>query len=202
MQKEGNTGTLQMHQHTQDTVRQPQEQGPQKQPNRHHLPLQMLPNKLPQCLHRRIRQITGRKSQRTFQGPIPYPPTQHHHRTPNGPRTVQHCQQPVQDHQGSHVHTCSGPNPQQEPMKVPATARMGPPSNGISHPAVQAFQSSNYTHPHLINSLLVSSHPPAAHTGRGTYFHSKYTFGHTSPLTPLNTPQIPNLHPPTAAPSW
>ena len=30
----------------------------------------------------------------------------------------------------------SGPNPQQEPREVPATAHMGPPSIGISHPAV------------------------------------------------------------------
>ena len=34
MQKQGYTGTLQMHQHTKDTFRQPQGQGPQKQSNR------------------------------------------------------------------------------------------------------------------------------------------------------------------------
>ena len=62
MQKEGNSGTLQGHQHTQDIVRQPQGQEPQKQPNRDHLPLQMSSNNLPQCLHRRIRQITGKKN--------------------------------------------------------------------------------------------------------------------------------------------
>ena len=69
MQKERNTGTLQRHQHTKDIVRQPQRQGPQKQSNRHHLPYK--PNKLPQCLHRRVRQITRWKSQGTFQGPLP-----------------------------------------------------------------------------------------------------------------------------------
>ena len=124
----------------------------------HHLPLPMPPNKLPQCLHRGIRQITGRKSQGTFQGSLPHPPTQHHHRTPSGPRTVQHCpqrcQQPVHDHQGCPVHTCAGPNPQKEPRKVPPTAHMGPPSNGISVPAVQAFQPSNYTYPPPISPLL------------------------------------------------
>ena len=63
LQKERNTGTLQGHQYTQKYVRQPQRQGPKKnQPNRHHLPLQESPNKLPQCLHRRIRQITRRNS--------------------------------------------------------------------------------------------------------------------------------------------
>ena len=51
-----------------------------KQPNRHDLPLQVPPNKLYQCLHRRIRQITGRKGQGTPQGPLPI----HLHSTTTG----------------------------------------------------------------------------------------------------------------------
>ena len=39
-------------QHIKDSTRKPQEQGPQKQQNRNHIPLPMPPNKLPQCLHR------------------------------------------------------------------------------------------------------------------------------------------------------
>ena len=58
----------------------PKDKDPQKQSNRHHLPLQVPPNKLPQCLHRRIRQITGRKGQGTSQGPLPI----HLHSTTTG----------------------------------------------------------------------------------------------------------------------
>ena len=71
MQKERNTGTFQRHQHTKDTVRQPQGQGSQKQPNRDHLPLPMPPNKLCQCLHRRVRQITGERVKEHFKAPSP-----------------------------------------------------------------------------------------------------------------------------------
>ena len=51
------------------------------------------------------------------------------------------------DHQGSYVHLCAGPNPQQEPWEVPATSHMGPPPSGITYLTVQAFQPSNYNHP-------------------------------------------------------
>ena len=71
MQKQGNTSTLQKHQHPWDTFRKPQGPVPQKQSNSDHLPLQVPPNKLPQCIYRRIRQILGRKGQGTFQSPLP-----------------------------------------------------------------------------------------------------------------------------------
>ena len=124
--------------------RQPQGQGPQKQSNRHHIPLQVSPNKLPQCIHRRVSQILWRKGQGTFQSPLPHPLTQHHHRTSYGPRTVQYStqgsQQPFQDHQGGHVHPHSGPYPQQKPRKVPASTHMGQSSAGISYTTVQAIK--------------------------------------------------------------
>ena len=68
----------------------PKDKDPQKQSNRHHLPLQVPPNKLPQCIYRRISQILGRKGQGTFQSPLPHPPTQYHFRTSYRHRTVQH----------------------------------------------------------------------------------------------------------------
>ena len=66
----------------------------------------------------------------------------------------------------------SGPNPQQEPGKVPASTHMGPPSTYISDPAAQAFQ-------HLLPPYLkpptgspLPSHCPSskgAHTFLGKY---------------------------------
>ena len=84
----------------------------------------------------------------------PHPLTQHHHRTSYGPRTVQYStqgsQQPFQDHQGGHVHLCSGLYPQQKPGRVPASAHMGQSSAGISYTTVQAIQPSS-PHPTHLN---------------------------------------------------
>ena len=55
VQKERNPSTFQGHQHTKDSTRKRQGQGPKKQSNWYHLSLPMSPYKLPQCLHRRIR---------------------------------------------------------------------------------------------------------------------------------------------------
>ena len=50
----------------------------------------------------------GERVKEHFKAPSPHPPTQHHHRTPTRPRTVQHCpqrgQQPVS---GSSRKPCS-----------------------------------------------------------------------------------------------
>ena len=79
------------------------------------------------------------------------------------PDPVQHSpqrgQQSFQNHQGSHVHPCAGPHPQQEPGQVPAAAHMGPPPPGITHLTMQAFKPSNCTLSHL-TPLLV---PPSLH---------------------------------------
>ena len=55
VQKERNPSTFQGHQHTKDSTRKLQRQGPQKQSNWYHLSLPMPSHKLPQCLCRRIR---------------------------------------------------------------------------------------------------------------------------------------------------
>ena len=90
----------------------------------------------------------GERVKEHFKAPSPIHLHRYHHRTSNGPWTVQHSpqrgQQPVQDHQGGHVYLGTGSNTQQEPREVPTTSHLGPPSNGITNPAVQAFQHSNY----------------------------------------------------------
>ena len=59
---------------------------------------------------------------------------------------------------------CTGPHPQQELGKVPATAHMGPSPPGISSPAMQANQHSNQPTHHYITpptgSPQPSSHSP------------------------------------------
>ena len=95
--------------------------------------------------------------------------------------SAQENQQPFLDHQRNHVHTCSGPNPQQKPGKVPTPTHMGPSSTCISYTAVQAFQPSSTPpppkpptgssphHPPLsLVTILVP--PPTVHLGGGTYF--------------------------------
>ena len=56
----------------------------------------------------------GERVKEHFKAPSPIP-SQDHHRTPNGSRTIQQSaqrgQQSFQDHQGSHVHLHAGPNP-------------------------------------------------------------------------------------------
>ena len=56
MQKERNPGSFQRHQHPQNSIRKPQGQGPKNKSNRDYIPLPMPPHKLPQCIHRRVRQ--------------------------------------------------------------------------------------------------------------------------------------------------
>ena len=70
--------------HSQDSIRKSQGQGPLNKPKRDYIPLLMPPHKLPQCIHRRVRQIFRRQSKRTFQSPSSI----HHHMTPHGPQPV------------------------------------------------------------------------------------------------------------------
>ena len=154
----------------------------------------MSPNKLPQCIHRRVGQILGRKGQGTLKSSFPNPLTQHHHMTSYGPRTVQYStqgsQQPFQDHQGGHVHPCSGPYPQQKPGEVPASAHMGQSSAGISYTTVQAIQpSSPPTQPLKPPTGSPTIPPPADHIGRGT--HTFLVSIHARSNTTPNTPKHP-----------
>ena len=123
--------------------------------------------------------------------PPPHPPSQHHHRTPNGSRTIQHSSQrgqpPFQDHQGGHVHLHAGPNPQQEPWEIPATSHMGPPPSGVTNltsASLPAFQLHPPPNPLPLLVPKPSSHCP--YCGGGTYFMV------STPVCPQYTPYIPN----------
>ena len=71
----------------------------------------------------------GERVKEHFKAPSAIHLSHHHHRTPNGSRTIQESpqrgQQPFQDHLGSHVHLCAGPNPQQEPWEIPTVTCLG-----------------------------------------------------------------------------
>ena len=88
---------------------------------------------------------------------------------------VHRGQQPFQDHQESYVHLHAGPKPQQEPWEVPATSHMGPPPSGITHPSVQAFRPSNYTHFHLTPHPPTGP-PPLTHSSHSPYWQGAHTF--------------------------
>ena len=113
MQKESYPGTFQEHQHPQDSPRKLQGQGPQKQSNRDYLSLPVPPHKLHQCIYCESGRSLGDRVKEHFKAP--HTPPQCHHRTPHGLQPVQHStqggQQPLQEHQGGHVHMCTGPHP-------------------------------------------------------------------------------------------
>ena len=80
MQGQRNTSTLQGHQHSQDTVRQPKRQKLQSKQNWDHVPLQMPTHELPRSKYRGIREGSRWQSQRTSQGTFPI----HQHSTTTG----------------------------------------------------------------------------------------------------------------------
>ena len=105
---------------------------------------------------------------------------------------------------------CSGPHPQQEPGKVPATAHMGPPPPGISNPAVQANQHSNQPNhyyltpptgsPNLLPFSNTSPSPTAHHGGGCTIFFYFFTYGKYMCIP--NAPLSLSTTSPTPVPSW
>ena len=156
----------------------------------------MPPNKLPQCIHRRIGQITRWQSGRNISRHLPqshlYCTTTGH---PMDPEQFNIVHKEVnsfsRDHQGDHVHPCPGPNPQQKLGKVPTAAYMGPSTTGIIYSAAQAFQAPP-SHPP--KHPLPEQVPPTTHTGA-------YTFLCKYPMLRSNTtPNSPyKLHPYTSA---
>ena len=93
----------------------------------------------------------------------------------------------MQDHQGGHVHMCSGPPLKQELGKVPTPAHMGSPITSITNTTMQASQPTIQHHFQLTSPLLVppstfsTAHylPPSANTTAGgapiLFPYGKYT---------------------------
>ena len=133
----------------------------------------MPPNKLPQCLHRGVRQITWRKGQRTFQG-IPHPSTQQHQRTPMDPEQFSIVHKEVNNHSRTQPSTGTWGNTN--------TCTYGTTCYKHLYTAVQAIQPSSAPHPYR-NHPLMAPHilqwplnvPPTVYLGGGTHFLSTYT---------------------------
>ena len=117
------------------------------------------------------------KELRNISRPPPHPPSQHHHRTPNGSRTIQHStqrgQQPARTIKEA-MFIC---------IQDPALNRnLG--KYQLPHiwdhlflllPTLQCKPSNLPTTPHPLTPYWFPHTPPTVHTGGGTYFYGKYT---------------------------
>ena len=174
----------------------PKDKDPKNKSNGHHIPLQVPPNKLPQCMYRRIRQILGRKGQGTFQSPLPHPPY-----------TV-----PLQDilwTQNSSTYYTKMLTTIPGPLRRPCS------SMSRTLPSTETWESTNFHtygtifYRHLLHysanlpcplphpPTCPTGPPPAAHIGRG---HILFLVGiHARSNTTSNTPKTPQksqkLHP-------
>ena len=146
----------------------------------------MPPNKLPQCIHRGVRQITRWESQGTFQGPLPHPP----HSTTTG--------HPMDPEQFNIVH--KEVNSHFRTMKEAMVIQVQDPTLNrnlgkyqllhiwdhllLASPTLQCKPSILPTTLTPLTPHWSPQPPPATHTDGGTHFYGKYT--HLSTTHPLH----------------
>ena len=191
MQKERHTSTLQGHQHTKDSTRKPQGQGPPKQPNRNHIPLPMPQINCPSAYIGESGRSLGERVKEHFKAPSPI----HLHSTTTGHPVDPEQFNIVHKEVNSHSRTIKEamficiqdptlnrnlgkyqlPHIWDHLLQVSPTLQHKPSSHPTTPTPPNPYPPTGSPTPFLLLSLLVG----------GTYIYGKYTcLAKTHPLYP------------------